>query len=122
MIDALTQSDEMADAEVGFVHGFEERLLALFDRHEELSQLGYEEAKRLGAEAAGTAVAPVLWRAVVGETWDTTRTTEFLDISRQALHQRVKNWTILALPGRGTRHLPAWKFDRARQAVRPVLT
>jgi hypothetical protein len=111
----------VADAEAGFADGFHERLRALLDRHRELGQLGYDEARRLGADAAGAAVAPVLWRAVVGETWDTTTTTEFMNVSRQALHQRVRKGTILALPGRGTRHFPVWQFDTVRRDVWPVV-
>jgi len=112
----------MADAYAGFTDGFCERLGALFERHNsELGQLDYQEASRLGGEAAAAAVAPILWRAAIGETWDTRTAAEFMNVTRQALHQRVRNGTVLALPGRGTRHYPVWQFDADRQDVRPIV-
>ena len=45
--------------------------------------------------------------------------TEFLRIPRQALHKRVVNRTVLALPGRGTTWFPAWQFDMSAHGVRP---
>jgi hypothetical protein len=112
----------MADAIAGLFEGFNDRLTLLFDRHKELlAQLDYDEARRLGAQGADATVAPLLWAAAVGEKWPTTTVTEFLRMTRQALHKRVVNGTVLGLPGRGTTWFPVWQFDLAAHQVRPVV-
>lgn len=112
----------MGDAIAGLREGFEERLFALLDRHKEaISELDYDDARHLGAQGADAAVAPVLWAAALGERWPTTTVTEFLHITRQALHKRVVNGSALGLPGRGTTWFPVWQFDLDAHEVRPVV-
>lgn len=77
-----------------------------------------DELLRLGREAAQAAWAPILWRAAVGDTWNTTVAAEFLRVTRQALHKRVQSGTVLALPGRGTNEFPVWQFDPETRLVR----
>lgn len=112
----------MGDAIAGLREGFEERLVALLGRHREaIAELDYDDARHLGAQAADAAVAPVLWAAALGERWPTTTVTEFLHITRQALHKRVANGSALGLPGRGTTWFPVWQFDLDSHEVRPVV-
>lgn len=112
----------MADAIAGLHKGFAERLAVLLDRHRELvAQVDYDDARRLGAQGADATIAPLVWAAAVGERWPTTTVTEFLRITRQALHKRVVNGTVLGLPGRGTRWFPVWQFDLDKHEVRPVV-
>jgi len=114
--------NRVGDALAGFIDGFAEALAEHFDRHKDLlDDLGYEEARRYGHEAAASAVAPVVWAEIVGERWDTSTTAEFLGVSRQALHDRLKRGTLLGLPGRGTTWFPTWQFDLTAHAVRPVV-
>jgi hypothetical protein len=106
----------------GRATGVRARLLgALRRRNPEIAFLSPEEAMRLGAEGGRAAVAPVIWRAAVGEVRDTTRVTELLGVSRQALSQRVRAGTILGLLGKGTTQFPSWQFDVERRAVRTVV-
>lgn len=112
----------MRDAIAGLHEGFGERLVALVDRHKEaISELSYDEARQLGAQAADAAVAPLIWAAALGERWPTTTVTEFLHITRQALHKRVVNGSALGLPGRGTTWFPVWQFDLDAREVRAVV-
>ena len=112
----------MGDAIAGLQEGFGERLLALLERHKQaISEASYEEARRLGALGADAAVAPLAWAAAVGDQWPTTTATEFLHITRQALHKRVVNGTALGLPGRGTTSFPVWQFDMGAHEIRPVV-
>lgn len=112
----------MADALAALQDGFAERLAALADRHHDLiSQLHVDEARRLGAQGADASVAPLIWGAAVGDRWPTSTVTEFLRITRQALHKRVVNRTVLGLPGRGTTWFPVWQFDMSAHRVRPEL-
>jgi hypothetical protein len=85
------------------------------------SLLSDEEFVELGRQAARLATAPLQWAAAVGDRWDTTRTTSFLRVSRQALYKRIQNGTVLALPGRGTSWFPVWQFDPDTQLVRHVV-
>ena len=57
----------------------------------------------------------------VGDRWDTSTTAEFLGVSRQALHDRVRRGTLLGAPGRGTTWFPTWQFDLGHRQVRPVV-
>lgn len=110
----------MADALSAFVDGFSQRLKVLLDRHSEiLWSVEPERATAFGAEGADAAVAPLLWAAAVGERWDTATVTEFLGVTRQALHKRVVSGSVLGLPGRGTTWFPVWQFDRANHRVLP---
>jgi hypothetical protein len=110
----------MADAVGAFQEGFVDRLMTLLRRHPEVEQgLDIEEARRLGAEGADAALAPLVWAAAVGERWDTPTVTQFLGVTRQALHKRVVNGSILGLPGRGTTWFPVWQFDVSGRQVRP---
>lgn len=112
----------MGDAIAGLREGFDERLDTLLHRHKEaIIELSYEDARELGAQAVDAAFAPLVWAAAVGERWPTTTVTEFLHITRQALHKRVQNGTALGLPGRGTTWFPVWQFDLAAREVRPVV-
>jgi hypothetical protein len=63
----------------------------------------------------------LLWAEAVGDRWDTTETAEFLGVTRQALHDRVKRGTLLGLPGRGVTWFPNWQFDLAARRARPVV-
>ena len=47
-------------------------------------------------------MAPLIWAAAVGERWSTTTVAEFLHVTRQALHKRVVEASVLGVPGRGT--------------------
>ena len=110
----------MADAVSAFQEGFIERLTTLLRRHPEVEEgLDADEARRLGADGADAALAPLVWAAAVGERWDTPAVTQFLGVTRQALHKRVVNGSILGLPGRGTTWFPVWQFDVTRRRVRP---
>jgi hypothetical protein len=112
----------MADSWSGFEEGYREQLKRYHDRHPDLFEtIDYEEAKTLGGQGAAASVAPLLWAKAVGDRWDTSTTAEFLGISRQALHERVKRGTIIGLPGRGTTWFPIWQFDLLGRAVRPVV-
>lgn len=105
----------------GLCEGFNERLGALLERHGKLlSDLSYEEAKGLGGQGADAAVAPLIWVAAVGDRWSTSTVTEFLHVTRQALHKRLAKGTILGLPGTGTTWFPVWQFDAERREVRPI--
>lgn len=77
-----------------------------------------EELLRLGREGGQAAWGPLLWRAAVGDTWNTTRAADFLRVTRQALYKRIQSGTVLALPGRGTSEFPVWQFDPGTRLVR----
>lgn len=86
-----------------------------------LDTLDQSEAEELGRRGAEAALAPLIWGEAVGERWDTTETAEFLGVSRQALHDRIRRGTLLGLPGRGTTWFPTWQFERTERQVRPVV-
>lgn len=109
------------DALSAFEKGFREQLGAFWHRHEELGQLPAEEAERLGSEAARTAVAPVLWRLALGDLWETRQVVDLLGVSRQAIHQRVRNGSMLGLRSRGKTLFPVWQFDFDHHDVRPIV-
>src|SRR5438270_10132108 len=112
----------MGDSLDGLHEGFTQRLGVLVDRHKDLLlQLSFDEARELGAQGADAAVAPLIWGAAVGERWPTTTVTEFLQVTRQALHKRVMNGTLIGLPGQGTTWFPVWQFDLDAYEVRPVV-
>ncbi len=111
----------VADSRVAFTSGFEQGLNELFERHKELWDVVPEDAAEYGRRAAGAAVAPVLWAQAIGERHDTAAVTALLGVSRQALHKRSINGTILGVPGRGTTWFPVWQFDATLRDVRPVV-
>ena len=113
----------MADAITGLHEGFSQRLTTLLDRHHELlTHVDEDEARQLGAQAADAVIAPLVWASAVGERWETSMVTEFLHVSRQALHKRIVNGSVLGLPGRGTTWFPVWQFDPSVHGVRPVVS
>lgn len=80
-----------------------------------------EDALEFGRRGAREALAPLLWKDLAGETLDTAKVIELLDVTRQAINKRVRNGTLLALPGKRTTHFPAWQFDFDRREVRSVI-
>jgi hypothetical protein len=112
----------MADAEAALKEAFQEHLHRLLSRHERLlDNVDHAEAGDLGRRAAEAALAPLIWAEAVGERWDTTEAAEFLGVTRQALHDRVKRGTLLGIPGQGVTWFPTWQFDFAGRQVRPVV-
>lgn len=81
----------MADA-VGALHeAFRDHLGRMLVLHDHLlDTVDQREARALGRRAAETALAPLLWGEAVGARRNTTETAEFLGVSRQALHERVR--------------------------------
>lgn len=80
------------------------------------------EAAEIGREAGAQAAAAAAWRRRVGDTLDTEEVTELLGVTRQALDSRKRTGSVLALPGAGTSHYPAWQFDveATTASVRPI--
>lgn len=112
----------MADSLAGFIDGYSERLHEQLERRKGLiDDLDYESARRFGREGADAALAPLVWSEVIGDRWDTSTTAEFLAVSRQALHDRVRRGTLIGIAGRGTTWYPTWQFDLTRRQVRAVV-
>jgi hypothetical protein len=112
----------MADAEALLYDEFRSHLARLLDRHADLlNTIDVARVKELGHRGAEAALAPLIWDEEVGERWDTTETAEFLAITRQALHERVKRGTLLGVPGRGMTWFPTWQFDLAHRQVRSAV-
>ncbi len=112
----------MADAQAVLCESFLDQLNRLLARHPRLlDTTGEQEARELGRRAAEAALAPLIWGEAIGERWGTTDVAEFLGVSRQALHDRVKRGTLLGVPGRGTTWFPTWQFDLANRSSRPVV-
>lgn len=112
----------MADTEAVVYESFREHLARTLARHDGLlDKVGEDEAEALGRRGAEGALAPLIWGEAVGERWDTTETAEFLGVSRQALHDRVKRHTLLGVPGRGVTWFPTWQFDLPRRQARPAI-
>lgn len=115
----------MEDALKWMEEGFQQEFNSLLDSRPEvgdaLAMLGSEEAEELGRRAARTLLAPVLWRALAGDVFDTTQVCELLDISRQAIAKRVRHQSLLGIPGQRTTYFPVWQFDLDRSEVRPVV-
>jgi hypothetical protein len=86
-----------------------------------LAKVDDEQARELGRRGAEAAVAPLIWAEAVGERWSTTETAEFLGVTRQALHDRVKRSTLLGVPGRGVTWFPTWQLNPGKRQVRPVV-
>lgn len=113
----------MADALACVEAGFRDALLELLDATPELEALlnscSIEQLERHGREGARQALAPLVWRAVAGEAMTTEQLRQMLDVTRQALHKRVENGTLLGLPGVRTTLFPSWQFSGA--VVRPIV-
>lgn len=109
------------DALAAFEDGFRTELGELWYRHPELAEVSEAEAAERGRAGARSAVAPILWLQAVGDVLDTTRVTELLGVSRQAVAQRVRSGSMLGLRGPGTTLFPAWQFDTTKRAVRPIV-
>ena len=119
VVDGFTLSG-MTDVLEILQDAFAQRVAELLKRHGDLEEtITADDARRLGYEAAAAALAPLLWRAAVGERWETSTAAEFLGVTRQALHKRCSNGTVLGLPGRGTTWYPIWQFDLDHHRVRP---
>ena len=115
----------MGDALKWIEEGFEQELGAIvrgrLQNTTGLQLLADDEALEMGRRGAREALAPLLWKTLAGETLDTTQVGGLLDITRQAINKRVKNGTLLALPGKSTTHFPVWQFDLDRSEVRTVV-
>jgi hypothetical protein len=112
----------MADAQAVLFDSFAEQLKVMLVRHPGLlDAVEGREARELGRRGAEAALAPLIWGEAVGERWSTTYVAEFLGVSRQALHERVKRGTLLGVLGRGTTWFPTWQFDIANRNSRPVV-
>lgn len=112
--------------QIALEKGFAEELSGVMAEDEQgvvglLGQLSDGEAMNLGREAARRALAPLVWRAVVGDVLDTTQITELLAVSRQAVAKRVRHHSLLGIPGRGLTYFPTWQFDLDRREVRPCV-
>lgn len=105
----------------GFQEGINDLAGSNADALEGVLSDNEDDLFRLGREAAAAALAPLLWAAAVGETWNTTRAAEFLKVTRQALYKRIQSGSILALPGRGTSEFPVWQFDPETRLVRHIV-
>ena len=110
----------MADTEALLVSSFEDRLRNLVcTRRADLDHLTSDEISALGAAAADSVIGRIMRDRAIGERWSTSEVTEYLGVSRQALHKRLRGHSILGLPGRGVTWFPVWQFQNG--AVRPVV-
>lgn len=107
--------------EKGFQDEFGSILKSHPDVNDALVVLVDDEAEEIGRRAARAALAPLLWRALARDVFDTSQVAELLDVSRQALNKRVRHRSLLALPARRTTYFPTWQFDFDRRIVRPVI-
>jgi hypothetical protein len=113
----LTQHRDVSDSLEYLVDGFRDGLKDLSP--DVVEQLSAAKAHDIGRRAARAAIAPLMWSMRLGETLNTSRVTEHLSLSRQALAKRLAAGTILGLPGRGTTLYPVWQFTSALDEVRP---
>lgn len=97
------------------VSGFLERLL---EEPDLVAKFEPEEARRLGAAAAGEIVAAARWSQVVGDRIDTTTATQLFGVTRQALAKRQAAGSILGIPGNGTTWYPTWQLDPVSGEIR----
>jgi hypothetical protein len=114
--------DSFAALQEGFAHEMDRLLHEHPWLDDEITRLKPNRGFELGQEGARAVFTPLIWSAQVGDRWDITRSTEFLDVSRQALYKRLKNGSVLGIPGRGTTWFPVWQFDPRRHIVRAVIT
>ena len=102
----------MADALAVLIEEFQNRLGELATRHGiDVDGVAEDDLRVFARRGAEAAVAPLVWSAAVGDSWDTSTVAEFLGASRQALHDRVRRHTLLGIPGRGVTWFPVWQFD-----------
>jgi len=112
----------MADVESLLIEGFVERVRDLLaSRRADFAGLGELELRECGAHGAEAAMSRVAWANAVGDSWPTGVVTEFLDVTRQALHKRLRAGTVLGVPARSVTWFPTWQFDREQRSVRPVV-
>jgi uncharacterized protein involved in type VI secretion and phage assembly len=120
----------MADGHALLVEEFAQRVR----NWPKLADLDEADCKRLAREAAEArkqgvrrrgheaVIGPVSLRQLLGEDrLDTHRVALALGISRQAVHKKVKNHSLLGVPGRATTWFPAWQFEPHTPRVRPVV-
>jgi hypothetical protein len=113
----------VADGSAGLQDGWTEGFSQLMSENDYfINSVDYDEAFQLGRAAALTALAPLLWVRQIGERWNTTQVTEFLNITRQAVFKKIRSRALLGLAGRGTTWFPAWQFDPATHQVRFVVS
>ncbi len=110
--------DALATATASFERTLDELGISALD--EELDAVG------LGRRAALLAAGEILWRRHIGPTYTTKHVRELMSIgSRQAVSERVKRNTLLALPGPDRRpRFPAFQFTnggRPLPALSPIL-
>lgn len=74
----------------------------------------------LGGQGARAALAPVVWSAQIGDRRTVPVVADLLHISRQAVYKRLKEGSLLGLPGNGTTWIPMWQIDPDTPAVRPM--
>jgi hypothetical protein len=124
--EAYAQSRLNRDVEAavaGLAEAFGLELVTLITANPDLTKQFLETGPRELTSACRTAasdvLAPLIWARAVGESWDTHRTSQFLEVSRQALHKRVVNGSVLGIPGERTTWFPVWQFDFAQRSVRP---
>jgi hypothetical protein len=85
-----------------------------------LERLSEGDAFQLGREAGRAVLGPLVLRDLLGEDrFDTTAAARLLQVTRQALHKRVRAGRLLGVPGRGTTWFPAWQFNVNSREVRP---
>jgi hypothetical protein len=95
-----------------------------FDRT--LQEIGAELAPEAGRRAALAAAADLLWESHLGPLYDTKQVRQLMEVSRQAINERVKRGTLLALPQENGDYLyPAFQFGRRgapKKAIVEALT
>ena len=122
MVDAVYGSG-MADGAAGLQDGWESGYAELMAEHGHLvNDVDYDDAFQYARNGVMAAFAPILWSAKIGTQWDTFQVTNFLDVTRQAVHKKVRARSLLGIAGRRTTWFPAWQFDPATNQVRFVVS
>jgi hypothetical protein len=114
----------MADLLAAVTDSFEDALQAEFERDPDLSVLDADVAERVGKMAAQMAVSNLRWQRALGKSMITTELAQAWGVSRQALFDRLRNSSLIGLPGRSTTYFPMWQFDDdswRTHRVRPVV-
>jgi hypothetical protein len=107
------------DARAAIEEGLRLELARHMELAAEIEALDEATAFELGREAGRAALAPLVWRRLLGEDrFDTTAAARLLGVTRQALHKAARAHRLLAVPGRGTTWDPAWQFDIEARRVR----
>ena len=96
-----------------------------FDRT--LREIGAQDlSPEAGRRAALSAAASVVWETHLGPLYTTREVTDLMSVTRQAVNERVKRGTLLALPQQNGDYLyPAFQFGedgKQRRAVRDALS